>query len=119
MAREVAEFEAKYPPEAFAPKPPTPKLQQSEQGEPTEQQQTDSQIEQTSAPPRTESVGSGSKEQVKSAADTVGVETNEGASEPQADQVPTNVEASDHDQNEAHNDDGGEVVEDKEDTVIY
>lgn len=119
MAREVAEFEAKYPPEAFAPKPPTPKLQQSEQAGLTEQQQPDSQIEQSSAPPRAESVGSGSKEQVKSAADTVGVETNEGASETQTDQVSANVEATGHDQNEVHNDDGGEVVEDNEDTVIY
>ncbi|CAI7569170.1 unnamed protein product [Penicillium bialowiezense] len=116
VAQELADFEAKYPPEAFAPKLPTPEPQ-PEQEKPAEQQQSDTQPDQPSA--QVNSADAGTKEQVESAPDTERLETNEAASIPQLDETPAKIDESVHDQHGAHNDDGGEVVEDNEDTVIY
>lgn len=116
VAQELADFEAKYPPEAFAPKLPTPEPQ-PEQEKPAEQQQSDTQPDQPSD--QVNSADAGAKEQVQSAPDTERPETNEAASTPQLDETPAKMDENLHDQHGAHNDDGGEVVEDNEDTVIY
>ncbi|KAJ5366351.1 hypothetical protein N7541_000292 [Penicillium brevicompactum] len=116
VAQEVAEFEAKYPPEAFAPKLPTPESQPKPE-KPTEQQQPDTQAEESSV--QANSADSGPQGQVLSAPDIVSQETNEGASKVQQDEMPAKVDESVLEQHELHNDDGGEVVEDNEDTVIY
>jgi hypothetical protein len=123
----LAEFEAKYPPEAFAPEQPpldAPQKSQEEKSNPEQQQKADTQPDQpdqTASQPHAESTGSESKEQAQISTESVGVETNDGTSNPtKTDGTSANVEESAHDQNEAHrDDDGGEVVEDNEDTVIY
>lgn len=134
ISREVAEFEARYPPEAFTPEQPAPVETPQQTGEepqasetpkpkPEERQQLDGQQDPPSAPvPEADPTDSGSKETAQGAPDTVGVDTNDQISDPiQKDGTAANVEESAvHDQNDAHrDDDGGEVVEDNEDTVIY
>ncbi|CAG8182664.1 unnamed protein product [Penicillium olsonii] len=116
VAREVAEFEAKYPPEALAPKMPTPESK-SEQEEPIGKQQPDIQSDQPSAP-QENPTDSESKVQAQSALDTARVESDHGP-DPQNDQNPAAKDRNIHEHHESHNDDGGEVVEDNEDTVIY
>jgi hypothetical protein len=122
----LAEFEAKYPPEAFVPEQPplnAPQKEkpQEENSNAEQQQQADTQPDQPAPQPQAEPADSEPKEQAQSATETVGVETNDGIFDPtKTDGTSANVGESAHHQNEAHrDDDGGEVVEDNEDTVIY
>ncbi|KAJ5479765.1 hypothetical protein N7530_005274 [Penicillium desertorum] len=136
VAREVAEFEARYPPEAFAPEQPTQVETQPTQAETQEQagekeqkvseeqQQTDGPRDQPSAPEHeADPTDSKSKETAQGAPDTVGVHINDQNPDlAKTDEATANVEESaPQDQHHAHrDDDGGEVVEeDNEDTVIY
>ncbi|KAJ5783070.1 hypothetical protein N7457_004844 [Penicillium paradoxum] len=128
IAREVAEFEARYPPEAFAPQQPAEIEAQPQAGvEKTEKydetQQVDGSQDPPSAPePETNPTDPESKETAQGAPDTVGVDAHDQTSDPvQTDGTTANVgESAVQDQNDAHrDDDGGEVVEDNEDTVIY
>ncbi|KOS43056.1 hypothetical protein ACN38_g6061 [Penicillium nordicum] len=132
VAREVAEFEARYPPEAFAPEQPTEvetqpihaeTKQQAGEEQPRvseKQQQTD---DQPSAPEHgADPTDSKSKETAYGAPETVGVDINDQTPDlAKTDETTANVEESAvQDQHDAHrDDDGGEVVEDNEDTVIY
>ncbi|KAJ5431368.1 Pinin/SDK/MemA protein [Penicillium cf. griseofulvum] len=129
IAREVAEFEARYPPEAFAPEQPTqvetqptkPTQAETQQaGE--EQQQTDGRQGQPAPEHEADPTDAKSKETVQGAPDTVGVDINDQTPDlAKTDEATANVEESVvRDQHDAHrDDDGGEVVEDNEDTVIY
>ncbi|KAI2706468.1 hypothetical protein DTO012A7_5231 [Penicillium roqueforti] len=135
IAREVAEFEARYPPEAFVPEQPMlveTQPTQAETQQPAseekpqlseEQQQTGGHQDQPSVPEHeADPTDSKSKETAQGAPDTVGVDTKGQTSDPaKTDEVTANVEESAvQDQHDAHrDDDGGEVVEDNEDTVIY
>ncbi|CAI7633196.1 unnamed protein product [Penicillium glandicola] len=135
IAREVAEFEARYPPEAFAPKQPTqveikptqaetkPQAGEKQPRVSAEQQQTDGPQDQPSAPAHeTDPTDSKSKETAQSAPETVGVDINDQSPDlAKRDETTANAEESAvQDQHDAHrDDDGGEVVEDNEDTVIY
>lgn len=110
VAREVADFEARYPPEAF--------VRQELEPAPTEEQpkQQDTSEHQPDAPePPAE------PKEAQEAMDTAGAQSNnEQSSEPSKTDAPTNgTDTAAHEQSDAHNDDGGEVVEDNEDTVIY
>ncbi|KAJ5813001.1 Pinin/SDK/MemA protein [Penicillium robsamsonii] len=135
VAREVAEFEARYPPEAFAPEQPI--QAETQQTEPTqaetkqageeqlqkpEEQQTDGRQDQPAPEHEADLTDAKSKETAQGASDTVGVDNNEQAPDlAKTDETTANVEESAvQDQHDAHrDDDGDEVVEDNEDTVIY
>ncbi|KAJ5506746.1 Pinin/SDK/MemA protein [Penicillium expansum] len=138
IAREVAEFEARYPPEAFAPEQPTQveaqptqptqaeTKQQAGEEQPQkseEQQRTDDHPDQPSAPEHeADPTDSKSKETAQGAPDTVGVDINDQTPDlAKTDETTAKAEESAvQDQHDAHrDDDGGEVVEDNEDTVIY
>ncbi|KAJ5800337.1 uncharacterized protein N7518_002405 [Penicillium psychrosexuale] len=135
VAREVAEFEARYPPEAFAPEQPTLVETQPTQAEAQnpaneeqpqlseEQQQAGGPQDQPSAPEHeADPTDSKSKETAQGAPNTVGVDTNGQTPDlVKTDEATAKVEESAvQDQHDAHrDDDGGEVVEDNEDTVIY
>ncbi|KAJ5841934.1 hypothetical protein N7534_011764 [Penicillium rubens] len=135
VSREVAEFEARYPPEAFAPEQPTQVETQPTQAETQEQagekqqevseeqQQTDGPRDQPSAPEHeADPTDPKSKEKAQGAPDTVGVDINDQNPDlAKTDEATANVEESaPQDQHDAHrDDDGGEVLEDNEDTVIY
>ncbi|KAJ5952808.1 uncharacterized protein N7479_011221 [Penicillium vulpinum] len=134
VAREVAEFEARYPPEAFAPKQPTQAETQptrvetqqqavEEQLQRSEEQQTHGPREQSSAPEHeADPADSKSKETAQGAPDTVGVDINGQIPDlAKTEESTANAEESVvQDQHDVHReDDGGEVVEDNEDTVIY
>lgn len=129
IAREVAQFQAKYPPEAFTPQQP---IQAETQQAIAEQQPTeisegkqivDGSQDPPSAPePETHPTDSDSKATAQGAPDTVGGAAHDQTSDPiQTDGMTANkVEGAVQDQSDAHrDDDGGEVVEDNEDTVIY
>ncbi|KAJ5178477.1 Pinin/SDK/MemA protein [Penicillium coprophilum] len=131
IAREVAEFEARYPPEAFAPEQPT--QAEAQPTEPTgtetkqadeqplqgseEQEQTDGRQDQPSPEHEADLTDVKSKEATQGAPDTVGSDNNDQTSDlAKKDDTAANVkESAVQDQH----DDGGEVVEDNEDTVIY
>lgn len=123
VAREVAEFEARYPPEAFIPQPdknikeePAAKPEET-QGE-MKMQQTDTPSDQPSAPEPVNSRESDSKEPAQDAPETVKTNGKEAVSATMGRSI--DVDTAVHDQSDAHrDDDGGEVVEDNEDTVIY
>ncbi|KAJ5356858.1 hypothetical protein N7517_011467 [Penicillium concentricum] len=135
IAREVAEFEARYPPEAFAPEQPTQveaqptepaqaETQQAgeEQQQKSEEQQTDGCQDQPVPEHEADLTDVKSKETAQGAPDTVGVGNNDQTPDlAKTDEATANVEESAvQDQHDAHrDDDGGEVVEDNEDTVIY
>ncbi|KAJ5120710.1 uncharacterized protein N7515_010098 [Penicillium bovifimosum] len=127
IAREVAEFEARYPPEAFAPEQPTlaePQQQPNEEKtqEPKADTQSDGQQVPPPAPePEVTPTDTGSKETAEGAPDTVGVDANDQKPIPPTTDETTNVEeVATQDQTDPHrDDDGGEVLEDNEDTVIY
>ncbi|CAG7953361.1 unnamed protein product [Penicillium nalgiovense] len=135
VAREVAEFEARYPPEAFAPEQPTQietqpnqagtqeQAGEKQQKVSEEQQQTDGPRGQPSAPEHeADPTDSKSEETAQGAPDTVGVDVNDQTPDlAKTDEATANVEESAaQDQHDAHrDDDGGEVVEGNEDTVIY
>lgn len=80
----------------------------------TSEQRPASNSDQTAAPePQAES------KEPQETTDTVGAQTNpENNSDPARTDAPTNGTDA-HGQPDAHHDDGGEVVEDNEDTVIY
>jgi hypothetical protein len=125
VAREVAEFEARYPPEAFAPQPDNsikeePVAKEGEtQGE-KKMQQTDTPSDQPSAPEPMNSKEPDSKESAQETAEMAKVENNEKEAGSAAMDTSADVDTAGHGQNDAHrDDDGGEVVEDNEDTVIY
>jgi len=117
VAREVADFESRYPPEAFVRedlKPASTEEQPKQQD--TSEQQPESRLDQSSAPePQSES------REPQETTDMVGAQTNtEQSSETVRTDTPANgADEAAHQQSDAHHDDGGEVVEDKEDTVIY
>ncbi|KAJ5560923.1 hypothetical protein N7535_009120 [Penicillium sp. DV-2018c] len=127
IAREVAEFEARYPPEAFTPEQPTldePPQQTKEEKtkEPEATTQSDDQQVPPPAPePEVNPTDPDSKETAEGAPDTVGVVANDQKPIPPATDETTNVEeGATQDQTDTHrDDDGGEVLEDTEDTVIY
>lgn len=120
VAREVAEFEARYPPEAFVrqdlePVPKDGQPEEEKKKESGEPQQPKSETEQTQGPetetaPQEPEVTGEKEEQV----------VQEQSSEPGKSEPPMNgTDTAGHEQADAHHDDGGEVVEDNEDTVIY
>lgn len=88
-----------------------------------EQQQTGSPRDQPSAPEHeADPTDSKSKEMAHGAPETVGVDINDQTPDlAKTDETTANVEESAvQDHHDAHrDDDGGEVVEDNEDTVIY
>ncbi|KAH8429428.1 pinin family protein [Aspergillus melleus] len=120
ISREVAEFEARYPPQQEEPQEQT---EQQEQSEPTQV----ANAEPAAAP----------EKGTEAEADTKEKETTNEASHPAddaqhekstenapTDVTPTNdnnvpVNSEHSDVHRGHEDDGGEVVEDQEDTVIY
>ncbi|KAJ5690684.1 hypothetical protein N7462_005076 [Penicillium macrosclerotiorum] len=121
IAREVAEFEAQYPSEAFVPEKlePIAKEQQPvghEEESRNAQQQAESTTEPASAP-----------NPEKTSAETISAAEIHGSKEQGLEQAPSDVASRDeqeiaghdHDAHRAHDDDGGEVEEDNEDTVIY
>jgi hypothetical protein len=127
IAREVAEFEARYPPEAFAPEQPTlaepqPQTDKEKTQEPEATTQSNGQQVPPPAPePEVTPTDTGSKETAEGAPDMVGVDANDQNPMPPATDEPTNAEeGATQDQTDTHrDDDGGEVLEDNEDTVIY
>ena len=114
VAREVAEFEARYPPEAFAPEDLEPVCTEEPKQQNTSEQQPESNPEQPSAPePQVES-------NPQETTDTVVAQTNTEHDSEAMTEAPTNgADGAAQEQPDAHHDDGGEVVEDNEDTVIY
>lgn len=121
VAREVAEFEARYPPEAFVredPEPTTKDEQPEEHKEPEVSEQPKSEAERDPVA-ETETASKEPQE----AADTADAQPKqEQSSEPTRTDAPTNrtnTTGAGHEQADVHHDDGGEVVEDNEDTVIY
>lgn len=125
VAREVAEFEARYPPEAFVredlePISTSKDDQAVERPETTEQQpESTTETPQTSAPETNSHQGQDSAE-----ATSLPAPLANGAESAKADVAASSGEAdtADQEQADAHRaaeDDGGEVVEDNEDTVIY
>ena len=119
VSREVAEFETRYPPEAFVREDlePAPKEGQVEElKEPERPQQQVSEPEQPSAPEE-EAVPNEPQEAVNT--DNVHPEQEQG-SKPTTTDAPTHGPSpAEREQADVHHDDGGEVVEDNEDTVIY
>lgn len=116
VAREVADFDSRYPPEAFVRedlKPASTEEQPKQQD--TSEQQPESRSDHPSAPePQPES------REPQETTDMVGAQTNTEQREPVRTDTPANgADEAAHQQSDAHHDDGGEVVEDKEDTVIY
>lgn len=123
VAREIAEFEARYPPEAFVHQELEPIHKDEQPAKPEEplkdpqQQQPKSMIELPPAPEPDAKL-----EEAQKTTDEVGAQTNEEQTSDVArtDTTPTNgTDTAAHEQADAHHDDGGEVVEDNEDTVIY
>ncbi|KAJ5568091.1 hypothetical protein N7450_010577 [Penicillium hetheringtonii] len=122
VSREVAEFEARYPPEAFVYQP-TPEMENGQPAEQRESQQkqqppldgenqetTESKEEDTSATREDDTV----KEAPGATTDIQNTQPPSDTSNVDAQTTQEVVEA-----NRAADDDGGEVVEDNEDTVIY
>ncbi|OQE27581.1 hypothetical protein PENSTE_c004G04089 [Penicillium steckii] len=125
VSQEVAEFEARYPPEAFVYQAP-PELENRQSAEQRESQQmeqppldgenqeaTESKEEDTSAIQEDATVqeASGTTTEIKDTQPPSGPSNADAQTTQTAQEV---VEAS-----RAADDDGGEVVEDNEDTVIY
>ncbi|RJE21764.1 pinin SDK memA [Aspergillus sclerotialis] len=110
ISREVAEFEARYPPQDDTKE----NKQENRQEEPDQ-----------SEPPALDTHPKEAKDTANEASDTVGAETNldQSSKVARTDITPTNDHnAAPPDQTDVHrgaDDDGGEVEEDKEDTVIY
>jgi hypothetical protein len=132
IAREVAEFEARYPPEAFAPEQPTQletqptKPTQAENQQPGEEQQQTNGRQGQPAPEHEADPTDAKSKETQGAPDTVGVDINDQNPDlAKTDEAAANVEESVvRDHHDAHrdddgDDDGDEVVEDNEDTVIY
>lgn len=119
VAREAAEFETRYPPDAFVRQDlePAPKDEQPKEEEQASKEPQQSKPETEQAPvPEPEAV---SKEAEATAEKEEKVEQGQ-ISDPTKSEAATNgTDAAGHEQADAHHDDGGEVVEDNEDTVIY
>ncbi|KAJ5313391.1 uncharacterized protein N7443_000275 [Penicillium atrosanguineum] len=115
VTREVAEFEARYPPEAFVRQDLEPVSTEEPTQRNTSEQQPESNSEQPSAPePQVESNHQETTE------DTVGAQGNTEQDVEAMTEAPTNgADGAAQEQPDGHHDDGGEVVEDNEDTVIY
>lgn len=129
VAREVAEFDARYPsetawseqtkPDADAgsiPKSPESSHRPEQPQEPETTREQPSVLELDTNPKE-------SREPAQEASDTVDADTNHDQS---SDPLRTDVSTNGHnatvhqtDVHRGHDDDGGEVVEDNEDTVIY
>ena len=125
VAREVAEFEARYPPEKFVREDPDsisvskdeqPGEQQKSTDEPQQQQAESNFEQQTNSVPEADTKGP-----QDSSVNPTESPNHEPSSD--ADKVlvtPANGDEANHEHHESHrDDDGGEVVEDNEDTVIY
>ncbi|KAJ5770216.1 uncharacterized protein N7511_002267 [Penicillium nucicola] len=123
VAREVADFEARYPPEAFAPQSDNNSKEEpaTKQEEPQDEKklQLSNTLDQPGAPDPVDSKESGPKEPTQDASETVKADTKEKDAESVTMNGSASVDTAVHDQSDAHHDDGGEVVEDNEDTVIY
>ncbi|CAI7661791.1 unnamed protein product [Penicillium manginii] len=129
VSREVADFEAKYPPEAFVyqPEPELKNEQPAEQHE--QQQQQQQQMQQPSNGEQQEKAESIVKDPTpvehedltKEIPDnTVDAQITQSNSDPSRSDAPNEETAAQvAEANRAADDDGGEVVEDNEDTVIY
>ncbi|KAJ5584981.1 uncharacterized protein N7459_004781 [Penicillium hispanicum] len=125
VAREVAEFDARYPPEAFERDELEPILaSQDEQEQPAEHRDLERQPQTEAAPekPPIAKPEAASKES-QGTTETVGEQTNRDQAS-RTDTSPTNGNntPTGHEQDDVHrgaDDDGGEVEEDNEDTVIY
>jgi hypothetical protein len=114
VAREVTEFEARYPPEAFEREELEPVSTENPKQQDTSDQQPKLTAEQPSAPePQVESKSG-------ETTDMMDVQTTTEQNPKATTDAPTNgTDAAAQAQPDAHHDDGGEVVEDNEDTVIY
>ncbi|KAE8154736.1 pinin/SDK/memA/ protein conserved region-domain-containing protein [Aspergillus avenaceus] len=111
ISREISEFESRYPPE---------------EEESTKESNDDNKEEKHDQAPAPEADTQELKEISQETSDPVGAETNHvrGSEVARTDITPTNDNnvSMDNDHADVHRgaeDDGGEVVEDKEDTVIY
>lgn len=117
VAREAAEFETRYPPEAFVrqdlesvPQDEQPKEEKaSEEPHPSKPEAEKAPVPETEAVSTEPHATAEKEEQVQ----------QDQSSEPTKSEPPTNGTDAAHEQADAHHDDGGEVVEDNEDTVIY
>ena len=130
ISREVAEFEARYPPQEHSEQKDQEQKEQKEQKGQQEHKEQQEQQEQTqkanpeSAPEnRTEAETDAKEKETTQASHTVDTESQheKGTKEAPID-VPQDHNASVHEHSDVHRgheDDGGEVVEDQEDTVIY
>ncbi|KAJ5983111.1 hypothetical protein N7481_005210 [Penicillium waksmanii] len=105
VSREVADFEARYPPEAFVYQP-EPELQNEQPAEQQEQQQQKQQPSNAEQQENAESI----------AKDPTPVEHEDITKETPENMVDAQIT---HSNSDPTDDDGGEVVEDNEDTVIY
>ncbi|KAJ5295723.1 hypothetical protein N7508_010544 [Penicillium antarcticum] len=123
VAREVAEFEARYPPEAFAPQPDNSNEEESvakEQGTQGEKMQPiDTASDQPAASEPLDLKDSEPKEPTQEAPKTAKADTNEKDAGSVTMNGSADVATAVHDSSDTHHDDGGEVLEDNEDTVIY
>lgn len=120
VAREVAEFETKYPPEVFVcqvPEPVSEEKQPEEKKESGESQQPKPEAEIPTPAPAAEPESTA--EEPQAIAEKEEQVKQQQSSEPAKSEAPTNGTDAGHEQADAHHDDGGEVVEDNEDTVIY
>lgn len=114
VAREVTDFEARYPPEAFVHEDLEPVSTEDPKQQDTSEQQAELTPEQPSAPEPQVELKSGETTNM------VGVQTTTEQNSEATTDAPTNgADAAAQAQPDAHHDDGGEVVEDNEDTVIY
>lgn len=127
VSREVAEFEARYPPEAFvrqdlelALKDGQPEEEKMAPGEPQqEQEQSKPETEQVPGPgpgPETETAA---KAPQATAEKEDRVKQGQNSEPIESEEATNGTDTAAQEQTDAHHDDGGEVVEDNEDTVIY
>jgi hypothetical protein len=120
VSREVADFEARYPPEAFVYQPEPelkneqPAEQQKQQPSNAEQQEKAESIARDPTPVEREDITKETPE------NTVDAQITLSNSDPSKSNAPNEETAAQFaEANRAADDDGGEVVEDNEDTVIY
>lgn len=124
VSREVADFEARYPPEAFVyqPEPELKNEQPAEQQEQQSKQQPSNAEQQEKAEsiakdPTPVEYEDTTKENPEDMVDAQITQSNTGTNKSDAPDEETAAQVAEA--NRAADDDGGEVVEDNEDTVIY
>lgn len=126
VAREVAEFDARYPPEAFVYEKVEPISAEAAgpQGESEEKQQAKPTAEPVSEQAPGSKPEADTKEPGEAPVEKDAQPSKEQPSEPiQSEEAPANVvdtaDSKDDAHPPAHDDDGDEMLEDNEDTVIY